>query len=188
MTTLLRRWGARLQRTVCLCALVTGSIVASESLSSGQSMAWATQSPSSASSNASPQAASRAASIARQTMSPFCPGRTLADCPSNFATEWREDIRAMVARGMSDDQIQAELSKRAGGDLSGIPHRNVSYALPVALVLGAIFILVFLFRRLRQQRKEHKTPSALLATSGAPAVDDERLLAELDAEEDEDAR
>jgi cytochrome c-type biogenesis protein CcmH/NrfF len=64
----------------------------------------------------------KATSISRQTMSPFCPGRTLADCPSEYAAEWRRDIRQMVAEGKSASEIQAELESRVGGNLSGIPN------------------------------------------------------------------
>src|SRR5690606_18610544 len=67
----------------------------------------------------SPEVVRRASSIARQTMSPFCPGRTLSDCPSEYATEWRSDIREMVAQGLTAEQIQTALEKRVGGNLSG---------------------------------------------------------------------
>lgn len=136
----------------------------------------------------SPDEALRAASIARQTMSPFCPGRTLADCPSNYATEWRRDIRSMVASGLTAEQIQRELSKRAGGDLSGIPHREASYALPLAIGAGALVLIVVVFMRLRGRKhveadagQETKAPEKPPVES----VDDERLEAELDAEDDD---
>jgi len=34
-------------------------------------------------------------------MSPFCPGRTLSDCPSEYAGQWRHDIQRMVDQGKS---------------------------------------------------------------------------------------
>jgi hypothetical protein len=68
---------------------------------------------------------------------------------------------------MTSEQIQAELSKRAGGDLSGIPHRNVSYALPLALGAAAILILVFLFRRLGKGRAAPTTPTGAAAGAWA---------------------
>lgn len=136
-------------------------------------------------------AASRASSIARRTMSPFCPGRTLADCPSNYAAEWRQDIREMVARGMSASEIQAELSRRAGGDLSGIPNRDSSYALPIAIGLAAASVLAWVLLRLRKNRKTgdgaDSTEAGVKApeASEAPPVDDARLASELEAEDDE---
>jgi len=131
----------------------------------------------------------RAASIARQTMSPFCPGRTLADCPSNYATEWRRDIRGMVAKGMNSDEIQRELSTRAGDDLSGIPHRDVSYALPFAIGAAALVLLVVVFARLRSKKQIVADAGQKRSAPEKPpveTVDDERLAAELEAEGDDD--
>ncbi len=131
----------------------------------------------------------RAASIARQTMSPFCPGRTLADCPSNYATEWRRDIRGMVAKGMNSDEIQRELSTRAGDDLSGIPHRDVSYALPFAIGSAALVLLVVVFARLRSKKQVVADADQKQSAPEKPpveTVDDERLAAELEAENDDD--
>ncbi|HSC86305.1 MAG TPA: cytochrome c-type biogenesis protein CcmH [Polyangiaceae bacterium] len=156
----------------------------------------------------SAEQARRAGSIARQTMSPFCPGRTLADCPSNYAAEWRDDIRAMVARGMSDDEIQRELFGRAGGDLSGIPHREVSYAVPISLGALALGVLGWVLWRLSKNRAAGSSAlagatapaatsegtqagaNASTASAAAPSsestIDEQRLESELAAEGDDD--
>lgn len=138
---------------------------------------------------APPEVARRASSIARQTMSPFCPGRTLADCPSEYAAEWREDIRRMVQEGKSSAEIQAELSQRAGGDLSGIPNRETSYALPAAFAVLAGGVLFFVFRRLRvNAAKSNETSARRTAgetTATSTQVDDTRLQQELEAEDEE---
>lgn len=138
----------------------------------------------------------KASSIARQTMSPFCPGRTLSDCPSEYAAEWRRDIRKMVQDGMTAEEIQRELEARAGGNLSGIPNREASYALPLGLATGAALFLYFIFMRLRRKeeggpKKEGKPePQAGAAKPDQEgsardlSVDDERLERELESEED----
>jgi cytochrome c-type biogenesis protein CcmH/NrfF len=100
----------------------------------------------------------RASAIARQTMSPFCPGRTLADCPSGYAAEWRADIRDMVAKGMSASEIQQELESRAGSNLSGSPNRNASYGLSIFFALLAVGVLVAVFFRLRASGDEGSAP------------------------------
>lgn len=129
----------------------------------------------------------RSSSIARQTMSPFCPGRTLADCPSEYATAWRRDIREMVDQGLSADEIQKELESRVGGNLSGIPNREASYAVPIAMSLGAALVLYFVFARLRG-KDDDETPQKeqtkdAKKSSPASAVDDARLADELAAED-----
>lgn len=142
----------------------------------------------------------RAEAIARQTMSPFCPGRTLADCPSGYATEWRADIREMVAEGMSAKEIQATLEKRAGGNLSGSPHREAGYGLSAFFALLALAVLGAVFLRMRagstkSQRLADSRPSqangdARNEDSPVPSsrrpqmVDEARLDAELAAEQD----
>lgn len=143
--------------------------------------------PSRGASNVSPEVAQRAAAIARQTMSPFCPGRTLSDCPSEYATAWRKDIRAMVAAGMSSDEIQKELESRVGENLSGSPNRNASYGVSIGLALGAGLVLFFVLSRLRlnsaASRAKSKEEGAAASDSDAsatPAVDDRRLQEELE--------
>jgi cytochrome c-type biogenesis protein CcmH/NrfF len=133
----------------------------------------------------------KAQQIARQTMSPFCPGRTLSDCPSEYATEWRHDIQKMVDKGMSAAEIQAELERRAGGDLSGNPRRSTGYVLPVGLSAGAILLLFGILRYVGGKREEEQTsPKRALAEGEAPPEAspalDERLEHELEEEDDED--
>lgn len=155
--------------------------------------------PSRGNQDVSPEVAAKAASIARQTMSPFCPGRTLDDCPSEYATEWRRDIREMVAKGMTAAEIQDELEKRAGGNLSGIPNRESSYALPIVLATGAALVLYLVFVRLRRKDDEAESAEKEAGSSekkeagskkkkakkpaAPPTVDDDRLEREL-ADED----
>ncbi len=141
--------------------------------------------PSRGSADVSDEVARKAAAISRQTMSPFCPGRTLSDCPSGYATEWRRDIRAMVKKGMSAAEIKEELNGRVRGDLSGIPNSQSSFALPIGLALGAGLLLFFVFARLgRKGRVEpQKEETSSQAEAKPQPVDDERLQSELDAEE-----
>jgi cytochrome c-type biogenesis protein CcmH/NrfF len=126
-------------------------------------------------------------------MSPFCPGRTLSDCPSPDAADWRRDIREMLEQGMTASEIQAALEARTGGSLSGIPNEDSSYALPIGLATGAALVLYLVLARLR--RKDDDTPPNN-DSSGAgkskkkkkspatpEAVDDKRLEEELDAED-----
>lgn len=122
----------------------------------------------------------KAAAIARQIMSPFCPGRTVSDCTSEYAAEWRREILEMVRAGKSAEEIAREFEVRAGRDLSGIPNRGVGYGLPVTLAFGAGLVLVGLFSWLRRD----KGSSAPAPVPEASRVDDERLRAELERLDD----
>lgn len=89
----------------------------------------------------------------------------------------------MVAEGMSASEIQAALEKRVGGNLSGSPHPEASYAVPILLSLAAAFLLYLIFSRLRPARVE-AAPHAPEPT--ARTVNDDRLERELAAEGAED--
>lgn len=119
-------------------------------------------------------------------MSPFCPGRTLADCPSEYAGEWRKEIRGWVAEGRSAPDIKDELERRAGANLSGSPNRDASYLVPVGIALGGFGILALLFVRLRRSKEPDAAPKDAPGEPDgeAPSVDDTRLEQELRAESD----
>ncbi len=103
---------------------------------------------------AKPENVRKAQSIARNTMSPFCPGRTLADCPSQYAAEWRKEIQSMVDQGKTAQEIQAILEDRAGGDLSGSPNRGVGWGLPIGLGFTALIVLYGALRYVRGRKEE----------------------------------
>lgn len=132
-----------------------------------------------------------AGAIARQTMSPFCPGRTLADCPSEYAGEWRRDIRQLLAEGRSPAEIQDELERRAGANLSGSPARDTSYWVPAAFAVLGVGVLGAIFLRLRtapapaEDGAAAETKDTVDREPPSP-IDDARLDAELAAEEDDD--
>jgi len=190
-----------------LCALLVGAgaELAAAQGAQAEHGAEGADAPSRGTGNVSPEVAQKAAAIARQTMSPFCPGRTLSDCPSEYATAWRRDIRAMVAQGMTADEIQRELESRVGANLSGSPNRAASYSVSIGLALGAALVLFFVLSRLRLNSNARKNAAreegtaarcdaaagadtAAADASAAPAalVDDERLERELLAANGED--
>jgi len=117
---------------------------------------------------AAAQEGARAVSIYRNTQSPFCPGRTLDDCPSPDAATWRADIRRWVDEGASGAEIRARLQDRVPGfDLSGragVP--GLGFALGaftlVALALGARFFVR------RRRRREPPIERALLRAPPSP--------------------
>jgi len=132
-----------------------------------------------------PKTEAMAYDIASRTMSPFCPGRTLADCPSGNATEWRQDIRAMLQKGMSPAEIQKVLNKRAGENLSGAPESSLGWGLPVALVAGALIVLMLVLKRIR--KGDAADAAATGTSSSRHAADDEDADEDADEDSDEDS-
>jgi cytochrome c-type biogenesis protein CcmH/NrfF len=110
-----------------------------------------------------------------ELMSPFCPGRSLADCPSEQAEKLRVWIVAQEEQGRAKDDVTAELFQSFGDVLRQAPAAEgiglAAYLVPVA-IFGAGGGLVALF--LARRRGE------ALATAPRVAVVDPELQRTLD--------
>ncbi|MCC7032215.1 MAG: cytochrome c-type biogenesis protein CcmH [Acidobacteria bacterium] len=88
----------------------------------------------------------------REVMSPFCPGLTLADCPSPNAFELRKDIQARLERGESREAIVDALVAQYGTELlsdpSDTPIGRVVWGVPFLLAALAAGVLAWLVRRM----------------------------------------
>ncbi len=110
-----------------------------------------------------------------ELMSPFCPGRTLADCPSEQAEQLREWIVAQEAQGRAREDVTAELFRSFGDVLRQAPAAEgiglAAYLVPIAIFgAGGGLVALFLARR----------RGAELATAPRVAVVDPELQRALD--------
>lgn len=120
-------------------------------------------------------------------MSPFCPGRTLAECPSPQADELRLWILTQAAAGASREEVEASLLARFGDQILSAPRAEgwglAAYVLPfAAFVLGGLFVF-WALRRLAAREPTAADRPAVPAAGGppkAPVADAEleRLLDE----------
>lgn len=113
-------------------------------------------------------------SIVRNTLSPFCPGKTLDSCPSPKAGEWRRDIRTWVEDGVPEPEIRGRLQARVPTFDLDIPPVKSGWVIPaVAVVLSTLWLIMMVrrFRRRRPAKHNVETPE-----------DDETLDARLDEE------
>lgn len=111
----------------------------------------------------------RAHRLARDLMSPFCPGRTLADCPSPDAGAVREQIRAQLAAGVDDETLRRQLTATYGDAVIGVPRSLLGWFIPALALLAGVGLLATILRRL-------STPAPMDAPSIPPDLE-----AELDA-------
>ncbi len=79
-----------------------------------------------------------AADISREVMSPFCPGRTLHDCPSSSASELKQKIKDKVQAGESRSQIMEFLVSLYGSEVRATPEAEGFGAL--AWVMPFLFL------------------------------------------------
>jgi cytochrome c-type biogenesis protein CcmH/NrfF len=120
----------------------------------------------------------RAQRLFGELMSPFCPGLTLATCPSPGAESLRADIRARLAHGQSARAIRAVYVADWGEQILGAP-RLVSWGVllwvtpAVLLVFGAAGLSLWLRR---QRRLTDLTVPADAASSGTTMLPDEPAL------------
>lgn len=117
-------------------------------------------------------------------MSPYCPGRTLADCPSPQAQELRAWIADQEAQGRSRAEVEEQLYRLYGDVILSAPRAEgwglAAYLVPVgAFVLGGLLLVVFL----RRQSAAAGSAEAEAAAQTPPVVD-----AELERIVDEELR
>lgn len=129
----------------------------------------------SASAAAEDEVGRAARDLSGELMSPFCPGRTLADCPSPDAAHLRRQIEARLEAGESTEAIVAAFTEQYGEALLAAPPRSgwgmVAWVVPGLAVCTAGALLVLWLRR-------HRAAPAGPPSPAAPA--DPRLAAELD--------
>lgn len=90
----------------------------------------------------------RAHALARDLMSPYCPGRTLADCPSPDAAAVREEIRTRMRAGENAAEVRSDLEARFGDAVRGVPRSALGWGIPALLVAGGGVLVVVALRRL----------------------------------------
>ena len=118
--------------------------------------------------------------LAHDMMSPFCPGRTLAQCPSNKAEELRVWILTQEAAGATQEEVEAELVARYGEEIWPAPAATGlsgagAYGIPLAMLIFGGPVAFLILRRLTAS-----TDSEPLAAGAAPI--DADLAAEIDRE------
>jgi len=107
-------------------------------------------------------------------MSPFCPGKTLADCTSPQAASLRMWMIVQEAAGRTRADVEAELLERYGDVLRPAPKPEgfgvTAYAVPIgAFLAGGALVTVFLRRQTR--RPPDASPAAVPSPAGEPAVE-----------------
>ncbi len=75
--------------------------------------------------------------ISQEVLSPYCPGKTLAMCPSGEAGKVRREIQAMAITGMDKEEIKETLIGRFGEEfrMNDAPPED-NYKLLGAIVVG----------------------------------------------------
>lgn len=126
----------------------------------------------------------RAQTISESMVSPFCPATTLAYCSSQYAAEWRTEIRKWVDQGLSDQEICRRMEARAGHPLcGGRPRSFLGWGFPIVVSVAIIGVLALVLRRfLRGGGRAGEGDTGASVGGGATAPEDPELDAKLDRE------
>ena len=122
-----------------------------------------------------PAAASWAYDLAGELMSPFCPGRTVASCPSPQATELIQWIATQEAAGVTRAEVIAILVEKHGEEILGAPPASGitlwAYVFPVAGFAGFGAVAVLVLRRIvaPRTRGNGPVPTTSIEESTGPA-------------------
>jgi|TARA_B100000749_G_scaffold82071_1_gene62264 cytochrome c-type biogenesis protein CcmH len=81
----------------------------------------------------------------RELMCPVCEGLTLEQSQSSIAIEMREEIKKMVIKGMTDDEIKNHYVEKYGLNILAIPPASgfnlLMWIIPIIFGLFGITIL-----------------------------------------------
>ncbi|MBU6260449.1 MAG: cytochrome c-type biogenesis protein CcmH [Burkholderiales bacterium] len=103
---------------------------------------------------ANPQIEARMMALASQLRCLVCQNETIADSPADLASDLRQEIREMLAKGMTEDQIRKYMTDRYGDFVLYKPPFKAKTALlwggpPLLLVVALATLVTMLRRRMR---------------------------------------
>jgi cytochrome c-type biogenesis protein CcmH/NrfF len=85
--------------------------------------------------------------IYQQVFSPFCPGRSLNDCPSSKAHDLKKDMRHKLEQGVPPEVVLEQVFTQYGDQYRAVPQyagfgRLVWWAPALFLALGSVIALI----------------------------------------------
>ena len=124
-----------------------------------------------------------------------CPRESLVTCPCGFAHDFRIEVRAMMAKGMTLEEIKTEWVRQHGPGAMMVPTNEganrILYMLPLVIIMGMAAFAVTVLRRFRRGGVNASARAAAAATPNAgagPDASDAKLdeeLKQLDDKNDE---
>lgn len=106
-----------------------------------------------------------------------CPHEALSSCRCGPSDRYRAEIRAMIAEGLSLEQIKAEWVKRYGSEKLAVPPNSGGnqflYVVPLVLIVAAAGIVILAIRRFRRHSDDddRRGPAPVAAGGKADEYD-----------------
>jgi cytochrome c-type biogenesis protein CcmH len=110
--------------------------------------------------------------VAANLMSPACPGRTLLNCTSGHAEQWRELIRQKIAQGETKEQIINYFVEMRGEEILAAPPKRgfalTAWLFPVLIILNGAGVIVLITRKWVRERLFETRSISGIAHNAAP--------------------
>lgn len=120
-----------------------------------------------------------AASMYQQVFSPFCPGRSLNDCPSQKAAELKTEMRAKLEAGESSEAILQEVFTRFGDQYRAVPAFTgvgmLVWLVPVSFVVVGLMVAL----AVSKSRKKIGLVAPVILQPSVSSEDERRIQEEL---------
>lgn len=94
-----------------------------------------------------PDAVPTADQVAGRMMSPFCPGLTLDECPSDQANRLRGEVEALVATGATNREVDEWIVDNFGVVALASPDSSVAWIAPPLLAVAGLATVLLVLRR-----------------------------------------
>ena len=121
-----------------------------------------------------------------------CPREAISTCTCGIAAGFRTEVRAMMAKGMTEEEIKAEWVRRYGTQALTVPSNTganrLLYVAPLAVIAGMGAVAVWVLRRFRRAglKSLEKAEAAAAPVAGAKRDEyDDKLDEELKQLDDE---
>lgn len=124
-----------------------------------------------------PQQTKIANEIFTETMSPFCPGRVLQDCPSTAAAELKEQLRERIRTGESKEQLENYLFGLYGEEYRAAPKAS-GFGL-AAWITPPLFLIIGFFLVVNWMKRDRAVPRAKTSSSSLDPEIEKRINQEL---------
>jgi cytochrome c-type biogenesis protein CcmH/NrfF len=110
--------------------------------------------------------------VAGELMSPACPGRTLLNCTSSQAEQWRELIRQKLVQGESKEQILQYFVDIGGEGILAAPPKKgfalTAWILPLFVMVNGAGLIIVLTCRWAQRRPRVDDSSMTVSNASTP--------------------
>jgi cytochrome c-type biogenesis protein CcmH len=114
--------------------------------------------------------------VAANLMSPACPGRTLLNCTSGHAEQWRELIRQKIAQGENEEQIIDYFVAMRGEEILAAPPKRgfalTVWLFPVLIIINGAGVIVLLTRKWVRKRPPEMRSISAVAHNTSPQEND----------------